>query len=103
MTTYAALARPVHKTWQALVRDHAPGELFTPALVASLPEAAQRRVLHAVEPGVPLWRSVELEMRGEIKIGMGRGPTSPAAHGASTATKTPSSCASPRTAGCRRW
>ena len=37
-------------------------------MISTLPPAAQR-LLHAIEPGVPLWRSVELLMRGEIRLG----------------------------------
>jgi hypothetical protein len=41
-------------------------------MVSTLPPAAQRLLLRAIEPGVPLWRSVELQMRGEIRLGRWR-------------------------------
>jgi hypothetical protein len=41
-------------------------------VVASQPGAAQGLLLHADEPGVPLWRSAEAQMCGEIKIGTWR-------------------------------
>jgi hypothetical protein len=44
-------------------------ERFDPALVAELPEPARRWLTHAIAPGVPLARSVELSMRGEIRLG----------------------------------
>lgn len=69
MTTIPAPARPVGRDWESLVPDHAPDQVFAPAMVSTLPEAAQRLLLHAIEPGVPLWRSVELRMRGEIQLG----------------------------------
>ena len=42
---------------------------FDPKLVAGLPEPARRWLeAHAITPGTPLWRSVELAMVGEIRI-----------------------------------
>jgi Family of unknown function (DUF6544) len=69
MTTVPAPARPVARDWASLVPDDAPGHAFAPAMVTTLPPAAQRLLLHAIAPGVPLWRSVELRMRGEIRLG----------------------------------
>ncbi len=45
---------------------------FDPSMVADLPAAARRWLTHAVAPGTPLWRTVELSMRGEIRIGTWR-------------------------------
>jgi hypothetical protein len=41
-------------------------------MVTGLPEPARRWLLHAIAPGTPLWPSVELSMRGEIKLGAWR-------------------------------
>lgn len=38
-------------------------------MVSTLPEAAQRWLLHSIDLGTPLWRSVELQMRGQIRLG----------------------------------
>jgi hypothetical protein len=40
--------------------------------VAGLPEPARRRLTHALAPGTPLWPSVQLRMRGQIRIGAWR-------------------------------
>jgi hypothetical protein len=69
MTTVPAPARTVGRDWESLVRDHVPDQVFAPAMVSTLPPAAQRLLLHAIEPDVPLWRSVELQMRGAIRLG----------------------------------
>lgn len=72
MTTVPAPARTVSRDWESLVPDHAPDQTFAPAMVSTLPQAAQRLLLHAIEPSVPLWRSVELQMRGQIRLGRWR-------------------------------
>ena len=72
MTTVPAPARTVGRDWESLVPGRAPDQAFAPAMVSTLPQAAQRLLLHAIEPGVPLWRSVELQMRGEIRLGRWR-------------------------------
>ncbi len=46
--------------------------VFDPTLVAGLPEPARRWLCHAIAPGTPLWRSVELTMVGEIRLGSWR-------------------------------
>ncbi len=48
------------------------GQRFTAALVAHLPEPARRWLRHAIPVGTPLWGSVELEMRGRIRLGSWR-------------------------------
>jgi hypothetical protein len=72
MTTVPASARTVGRDWKCLVPDHVPDQVFAPAMVSTLPAPAQRLLVHAIEPGVPLWRSVELQMRGEIRLGRWR-------------------------------
>src|SRR3712207_9074453 len=41
-------------------------------MVAGLPEPARRWLTHALAPGTPLWPSVVLTMRGEIRLGAWR-------------------------------
>jgi hypothetical protein len=43
--------------------------LFDRAMLAELPGAARRYLAHALEPGTPLWQSVELSMAGQIRLG----------------------------------
>lgn len=43
------------------------GEIFLPEMVDGLPELAQRYLLHAIQPGTPLARRVELKMSGMLK------------------------------------
>ena len=44
-----------------------PETVFSPEMVEGLPAAAQRYLLHAIQPGTPLARRVELKMSGTIK------------------------------------
>jgi hypothetical protein len=46
--------------------------VFEPAAVAGLPEPARRWVAHAIAATTPLRSSVELRMRGEIRLGAWR-------------------------------
>lgn len=55
-------------------RNPPDGTPFDPALVADLPEPARRYLLHAIAPGTPLARSVELEMEGTILLAPGGEP-----------------------------
>jgi len=50
----------------------AAAETFDPAATMGLPEPALRWLSHAIAPGTPLWRSVELTMHGRIKLGRWR-------------------------------
>ena len=45
---------------------------FDPAAIVGLPEPARRWLGHAIAPGTPLWSSVELTMRGQIRLGRWR-------------------------------
>ncbi len=65
-------ARPVRQAWDRLSADGPPAEPFDVAMLADLPEPARRWLSHAIAPGTPLWRSVELIMRGEIRLGSWR-------------------------------
>jgi hypothetical protein len=58
--------------WRVLSSPTERPEAFDPAMVADLPLPARRWLVHAVAPGTPLWQSVELSMRGEIRIGSWR-------------------------------
>jgi hypothetical protein len=44
-----------------------PEAVFSPEMVEGLPDLAQRYLLHAMQPGTPLARRVELTMSGIIK------------------------------------
>jgi hypothetical protein len=58
--------------WTRLGTPAAPEHAFGPELVSDLPEPARRWLLHAVPVGTPLWSSVQLTMRGQIKLGRWR-------------------------------
>jgi hypothetical protein len=59
--------REIEALWSELTVA-GEGELFDPASVADLPEPARRYLLRAIAPGTPLARSVELTMRGDIRL-----------------------------------
>ena len=59
--------RTVTAAWQSLALSSA-GDKFAPEMVAALPEPARRYLLHAIQPGATLASSVEMEMRGEIRL-----------------------------------
>lgn len=42
---------------------------FTPSAVNSVPEPARRWLTHAIEPGMLLFDAIEIQMRGEIRLG----------------------------------
>jgi hypothetical protein len=58
--------------WAVLASPAAPVDTFDPAMVGDFPEPARRWLVHAIAPGTPLWRSVELSMRGRIRLGSWR-------------------------------
>lgn len=60
-----AVARVWHQLEQAAPRTV---ETFSEALVAGLPEPAQRYLLHALQPGARLARAVVLEMGGVMRL-----------------------------------
>ncbi len=61
-------SRKVQRLWRSLLISGGH-EVFTTDMVAELPEPVQRYFLHALKPGTPLAASVELTMRGTIKLG----------------------------------
>jgi hypothetical protein len=65
-------ARAVRRDWLHLAEPAGPLPAFDPAMLAGLPEPARRWLGHAIAPGTPLWRSVELSMRGQIRLGRWR-------------------------------
>ena len=67
-------ARRIRRDWELLAGaggGRTP-ERFDSAIVADLPVAARRWLIHAISPGTPLWSSVLLTMRGEIRLGSWR-------------------------------
>jgi hypothetical protein len=65
-------ARAVRRDWLRLAAPAGRAPAFAPAMLAGLPEPARRWLGHAITPGTPLWRSVELTMRGQIRLGRWR-------------------------------
>lgn len=65
-------ARPVRRQWLRLGAATASPAAFDPAMLGGLPEPARRWLAHAIVPGTPLWQTVELSMRGHIRIGKWR-------------------------------
>jgi hypothetical protein len=57
--------------WSALAGGATVGT-FVPENIGDLPEPAQRWLTHAIQAGTPLWSSVELTMRGQIRLGRWR-------------------------------
>ncbi|MDP9219586.1 MAG: hypothetical protein M3P23_03500 [Actinomycetota bacterium] len=58
--------------WDRLTRQPTPTERFSSADVTGLPEPVARWLRHSVPDGTPLYTGVELEMRGEIRLGSWR-------------------------------
>lgn len=65
--------RPVRHLWYDLERP-AADERFHPEMVAGLPKPARRFLLHAIDPGTPLARSVRIAMSGALRISRDRDP-----------------------------
>jgi hypothetical protein len=65
-------ARSVRRDWHDLAESAASPSAFDPAMVAGLPEPARRWLRHAIAPGTPMWRSAELFMSGQIRLGRWR-------------------------------
>ncbi|MGY1821152.1 DUF6544 family protein [Geodermatophilus sp. SYSU D00079] len=65
-------ARSVGREWDLLSSSSDEVGTFEPSMVAGLPEPARRWLTHAISPGTPLWQSVELAMRGQIRLGAWR-------------------------------
>jgi hypothetical protein len=67
-----SVPRSLRAEWARLAAVPAPPRGFSADLVAGLPEPARRWLTHALPPGTPLWPSVQLRMRGRIRIGTWR-------------------------------
>lgn len=61
--------RAVRERRRSLERERSTGETFDPDSVADLPPPARRYLRHAVRPGAPLARRVDLSMRGQFRFG----------------------------------
>lgn len=58
----------VNRIWNSLQVSGEPEGVFSPEMVEDLPAVAQRYLLHAIQPGTPLARSVQLKIFGMIKV-----------------------------------
>jgi hypothetical protein len=61
--------RAVDRVWRDLERTPATGQVFSPGMVADLPDPARRYFLHAIRPGTPLAAKVRLTQVGSLRIG----------------------------------
>ncbi len=59
--------RTVQQMWQALQMPPLP-EQFSEQHIQDLPEPVQRYFRHAIAPGTPLARAIELKMHGQFRI-----------------------------------
>jgi Family of unknown function (DUF6544) len=64
--------RRIAREWAEVATTPRPASQFELPVVATLPEAVQRWLRHAIPEGTPLFQSAELEMAGEIRIGRWR-------------------------------
>ncbi|MCZ2849744.1 DUF6544 family protein [Modestobacter sp. VKM Ac-2978] len=62
-------ARHVREEWDRLSIGTTAAESFVPGMLAGLPEPARRWLGHAIAVGTPLWKTVELRMKGQIRLG----------------------------------
>jgi hypothetical protein len=67
-----AVARPLREDWARLAAGAADPDRFAADRADGLPEPARRWLGHAIAPGTPLWSSVQLRMRGHIRLGSWR-------------------------------
>ena len=65
-------ARALGTDWAGLVAGPATHRRSSADTVGGLPEPARRWLTHAIAPGTPLWSSVVLTMRGQIRLGSWR-------------------------------
>jgi hypothetical protein len=65
-------ARSVRQDWHDLAEPAVRPAAFDPAMLTDLPEPARRWLGHAIAPGTPMWRSAELTMHGQIRLGRWR-------------------------------
>ena len=72
MTHPRGLTDAVRRDWDALARPTPDPAPFDPGAVAELPAPVRRWLTHAIAAGTPLRTAVELELRGEIRLGSWR-------------------------------
>lgn len=65
-------ARSISQEWVQLAAGSATPPPFDPEMTARLPPAARAWLAHTIEPGTPLWQTVELVMHGRIRLGQWR-------------------------------
>jgi hypothetical protein len=58
----------VNEIWDS-IKSNPDHTAFTADMVAALPTPVQLYFLHAIAPGTPLARGVQLEMQGSLKVG----------------------------------
>jgi hypothetical protein len=63
------LSRGVQRDWDDLATPTRDPRPFDPGVLDGLPAPVVRWVRHAIAPGTPLRRSVQLTMHGEIRVG----------------------------------
>jgi hypothetical protein len=66
------LPAAVHRDWDELAEPSRVDTAFDPHAVSDLPEPARRWLTHAIAPGTPLRRRVELTEHGRIRVGAWR-------------------------------
>jgi hypothetical protein len=64
-----AVPRAARSDWDDLLAPTPDAEPYDPAMAADLPAAARRWLDHAVAPGTPLRRRVEMRQHGQIRLG----------------------------------
>ena len=67
-----AVNRSLRAEWAELADLPVTSERFDVDQTGDLPEPARRWLTHVIAPGTPLYRGVQLRMRGQIKIGTWR-------------------------------
>ena len=72
MTLPPRAAGPVGQDWDRLAEATPDPGVFDRSTIGDLPDAARRWLIHALTAGTPLSRSVQLTMRGRIRIGKWR-------------------------------
>ena len=68
--------RTVASIWQELDQTPSTGRVFSPGMVATLPEPAQRYFRHAIQPGTPLAARVHVVQTGSLRFGTNWVPVS---------------------------
>ena len=68
--------RSVQALWRDLEMAPSGGEIFSPEIVANLPDPAQRYFLHAIRSGTPLAGAAHLSQTGSIRLGSDWSPLS---------------------------